>query len=190
MTEIVYLHGFNSSPKSLKARETQDWLQQHAPNIGFHCPQLSSHPAQALQQAHDLLLTLPTDTLLIGSSLGGLYAGVLATSLARKAVLINPTIQPHIDLQHFSREQHNPYTGETYTLNEEDINALITHQVSQPVLEHYWLIQGSQDEVLDWRIAARHFQGCRQTLFNGDDHRLQRWPECLPLLESFICSRR
>lgn len=185
MTDFVYLHGFNSSPKSLKAQETANWLQQHAPEIRFHCPQLSAHPRQALQQARELVESLPADTLLIGSSLGGFYAHWLATTLKRQAVLINPTIQPHLDLQHLPRAQQHPYTGEHYTLTDADIAALESHQVSSPDPQRYWLIQGSQDEVLDWRIAARHFQGCRQTLFSGDDHRLARWPECLPQLQAF-----
>ena len=92
MTEFVYLHGFNSSPHSLKAQETRDWLARHAPSARFHCPRLSPHPAQALAAAHDLVAALPADTLLIGSSLGGFYAAWLADTLKRKAVLINPAV--------------------------------------------------------------------------------------------------
>lgn len=185
MTEFVYLHGFNSSPHSLKAQETRDWLARHAPSARFHCPRLSPHPAQALATAHDLVAALPADTLLIGSSLGGFYAAWLADTLKRKAVLINPAVLPHLELQRFAGEQRNPYSDEIYTLTAADFDALAAHQVPHPDPARYWLIQGSRDEVLDWRVAARHFQGCRQTLFNGDDHRLSRWPECLPLLDTF-----
>jgi predicted esterase YcpF (UPF0227 family) len=66
---IIYLHGFNSSPQSLKAQETARWLQQHAPDVTLHCPQLSPHPAKPLPRQKPLL-SLPADTALIGSSLG------------------------------------------------------------------------------------------------------------------------
>jgi hypothetical protein len=67
---IIYLHGFNSGPQSLKAQETARWLAATRTGRQLHCPQLSSHPAQAIAQAEALLLSLPADTALIGSSLG------------------------------------------------------------------------------------------------------------------------
>lgn len=185
MKQLVYLHGFNSGPQSLKAEETRDWLARHAPHTGFHCPQLSVHPAIALDQAHRLVAGLPADTLLVGSSLGGFYAAWLAQTLGRRAVLINPTVQPHLDLAQFPREQVHPYTGEHYLLDDADVATLAGHRLARPDPARFWLVLGSADEVLDWRLSARLFQGCRQTLFNGDDHRLTRWPECLPHLAAF-----
>jgi hypothetical protein len=152
---------------------------------GFHCPQLSPHPQQALDQAQQLIASLPTETLLIGSSLGGFYAAWLADKLKRKAVLINPVVRPHVELQHYAGAQRHPYSGESYRLDRQDFNALEAHQLPHPDPARYWVILGTQDEVLDWRLAAIHFRQCRQTLFNGDDHRLAHWPECLPLLAAF-----
>lgn len=190
MTDYLYLHGFNSSPQSLKARETADWLRQHAPDSRFHCPALSVHPALALQQAHDLIAGLPADTLLIGSSLGGFYAAWLAQQMDRRAVLINPAIEPHLDLARLPREQTNPYSGEHYRLDDADMAALLAHRLQRPDPERFWVVLGSADEVLDWRSAARHFPGSRLTVYNGDDHRLQRWPECLPHLPAFAVPTR
>ncbi|MBV8049364.1 MAG: hypothetical protein JO171_19605 [Paludibacterium sp.] len=190
MTDYLYLHGFNSSPQSLKARETADWLGKHAPDSRFHCPALSVHPGEAIAQSQALIAALPQDTLLIGSSLGGFYAAWLAQTLDRRAVLINPAIEPHLDLARLPAEQTNPYTGEHYRLDEADMAALMAHRLPQPDQDRFWLVLGSADEVLDWRRAARHFHGCRQTVFNGDDHRLQRWPECLPALPAFAATSR
>ncbi|WP_293760489.1 YqiA/YcfP family alpha/beta fold hydrolase [uncultured Aquitalea sp.] len=177
---IVYLHGFNSGPKSLKAHETADYLRRHHPDCEFHCPQLSPHPAEAAHQAETLLQGLPKDTLLIGSSLGGFYATHLAEKLGLRAALINPAVTPHADLSRFLGPQVNPYTGEAYTLSEADMAALMALRVSHPSARRYWLYLGTRDEVLDWKAAARHYRNNHQTVFNGDDHRLARWPECLP----------
>ena len=182
MTDIVYLHGFNSSPHSLKARETADWLQAHAPDIRLHCPQLPVHPARALDCALTLIRSLPEDTLLVGSSLGGFYATWLAETCARRAVLINPAVEAPALLRTLPARQRHPFTGEDYTLDAADFATLEAHQVLRPDPARYWLILGSADEVLDWKAAARRFAGARLTLFNGDDHRLARWPECLPAL--------
>lgn len=190
MTDYLYLHGFNSSPQSLKARETAEWLGAHQPESRFHCPSLPVRPAQALNEIRALIAGLPEDTLLIGSSLGGFYAAWLAQSMNRRAVLINPAVEPHLDLLRLPRDQIHPSTGEHYRLEEQDLETLLAHRLSRPDPERFWLILGSADEVLDWRRAARLFSGCRQTVFNGDDHRLQRWPECLPYLPRFAEQQR
>lgn len=177
---ILYLHGFNSGPQSLKANETAAWLREHAPDIQLHCPRLSPHPAQAIVQADQLLASLPAQTLLIGSSLGGFYATWLAERRQRPAALINPAIRPDLDLARFIGEQTNPYTGEVYTLGMDDMQALQAQ--CQPTIspDRYWLLLGTCDEVLDWRVASRFYRQSRQTVFNGDDHRLGNWPRILP----------
>lgn len=188
MTDIVYLHGFNSSPQSLKARETADWLLTHAPDIRLHCPQLPPHPALALKTAHALVRSLPEDTLLVGSSLGGFYATWLAETCNRRAVLVNPAVEAPRLLRTLPASQHHPYTGEDYTLDETDFTELEAHQIQHPDPARFWVILGSADEVLDWRVAMRHFAGAALTVFNGDDHRLARWPECLPSLSALARS--
>jgi len=180
--DILYLHGFNSSPQSLKAQETTTWLSQHAPHARLHCPRLSPHPAEAIVQAEALLQTLPDSCWLIGSSLGGYYATWLAEKYQRKAALINPAVSPFRDLQHYLGAQTNPYTGERYTLGEDDMQALLDLRPGKLQHGQYWLWLGSADEVLDWKEAARCYHGHRQSVLNGDDHRLKRWLECLPPL--------
>lgn len=185
MPHIVYLHGFNSSEQSAKAHETGAFLGERGLAAQFHCPRLPPHPADAIAAATALLQTLPADTLLIGSSLGGFYASWLAEALDLRAVLINPAIYPDRSLAGFLGPQTNPYTGEQYTLDEADLTALRRLHVGRPTPERYWLVLGTADEVLDWREAAHHYRGARQTVFNGDDHRLARWTECLPGVLAF-----
>jgi len=94
-------------------------------------------------------------------------------------------VVPDLDLAPYAGEQTNPYTGERYVLTQGDLHTLHERHVATPGAHRYWLILGTHDEVLDWRIAARHYRGARQTIFGADDHRLTRWPECLPQLLSF-----
>jgi predicted esterase YcpF (UPF0227 family) len=180
MTDFLYLHGFNSGPGSAKARETQAFLAGHGLAERFHCPQLSPYPGEALQQAQELLDTLPADTVLIGSSLGGFYATWLAERNNKRAVLINPSVYPFQRHDVLTVEQVHPYTGQRYRLTANDLALLKRHFIERPDVTRYWLLLGSQDETLDWKEAARHYAGCRTIVFNGDDHRLARWPECLP----------
>ena len=48
MPTLLYLHGFNSSPQSKKALETQRWCTENAPQIKFVCPALPPFANQAM----------------------------------------------------------------------------------------------------------------------------------------------
>ena len=180
MTHYLYLHGFQSGPQSLKARETQAYLHAIAPAAGFSSPQLSPYPAQAIAQVAALIDSIEQPLVLIGSSLGGYYATCLAERFGLPAVLINPAIRPEADLARFMGPLHNPYTGEHYTLGPQHMDELIALRPARLHAANYWLVLGTADEVLDWREAVRHYAGARTTVLNGDDHRLQGWPQCLP----------
>ena len=52
---ILYIHGFNSSPLSLKAEQTRKYLAKNFPEVGFFCPQLATTPMQAIAQLELLL---------------------------------------------------------------------------------------------------------------------------------------
>lgn len=190
MAHWLYLHGFKSGPGSLKVTETRGFLARHAPGTELLCPALSPHPAEALAQAERVLAGLTEPPLLIGSSLGGFYATALAERHGLPAVLINPSVRPFERFDAFYGEHENPYSGERFTLGEADRAALEAMYVAHPNPAHYWLVLGSADEVLDWRLAARHFAGARQTVLNHDDHRLARWPQRLPELARFAAGHQ
>jgi predicted esterase YcpF (UPF0227 family) len=55
MPDLIYIHGFLSSPLSYKARQTAQWLAEHRPDIRYHCPHLSPYP-RATQQVLEALV--------------------------------------------------------------------------------------------------------------------------------------
>lgn len=181
----LYLHGFQSGPQSLKTRETEAYLQQHEPATQCLCPQLSPYPARAIAQLQQLVEQWQP-TMLIGSSLGGFYATHLAERYRLPAVLVNPSVWPERSLASWLGPLHNPYSGEDYVLGTEHMAELTAIRPATLHPERYWLLLGTADEVLDWRVAARHYAGARQTILGGDDHRLQRWPQQLPQLAGFV----
>jgi predicted esterase YcpF (UPF0227 family) len=107
---ILYLHGFRSSPASLKARLLADYFAAQGRTAEFICPQLPASPAQAIALAQRLIdqhLDQNVDQSsieklsLIGSSLGGFYATYLAEKNNCKAVLINPAVTPPRELEKY-----------------------------------------------------------------------------------------
>src|SRR3990167_5062606 len=94
MTSILYIHGLNSSPASLKALMLQAAMQRMGLAAQFQVPDLHHHPQQAMAQLEAAVAQLGRP-LLVGSSLGGYYATHLAERHGLKALLVNPAVSPH-----------------------------------------------------------------------------------------------
>ena len=89
---ILYLHGLNSSPTSLKASLLVRAIAQMGLADRLRVPALHHHPRQAIAQLERLILELDRP-LLVGSSLGGYYATHLAERHGLRALLINPAVR-------------------------------------------------------------------------------------------------
>src|SRR5574340_1578372 len=116
---IVYLHGFNSTPASGKAR----LLGEHMAHIGrqadYLCPALPSSPRDAIAHVEaELAQRRPASVTLVGSSLGGFYATYLAERHGWKAVLVNPAVHAHVLMRGAIGLQTNWHTGEKWLFTE------------------------------------------------------------------------
>lgn len=170
---LVYLHGFNSSPRSHKASLLGAYCAHQHPSIRYWVPRLSPYPQAAIEQISARLAFYQAEYRigLIGSSLGGFYATWLAEQLNCRAVLINPAVNPDVLLMDYLGEQLNPYTQESYVLKREHMQQLAELKVPslrQP--ENLWLLQQKGDEVLDYRQAVAAYKNSKQTLEEGGDH--------------------
>lgn len=188
-THLLYLHGFRSSPLSFKAQRLASWLARHRPGVQWDCPQLPPAPQQAIELAGARIAGWPRETTaLVGSSLGGFYASVLAERLDCKAVLLNPAVEPARDLAHFIGEQtayHDP--SQHFTFSQADADALRMLRPSaltRPA--RYFAIIAKGDEVLDWREMSARYAGCRIKLLEGSDHALSDFDHHLPDLLDFL----
>ncbi|USD64899.1 esterase YqiA [Vibrio sp. SCSIO 43136] len=170
---LLYIHGFNSSPKSMKANLMRDYIAQHRPDIRIEIPQMACFPEQAAQQLLDLVKQYQADYRigLVGSSLGGYLSTWLNHQFGFKAVLVNPAVKPYELLVDYLGEQTNPYTGQEYMLESKHIDqlkALDTPKLNR--VEDFWLLQQTEDEVLDYRQAVTKYQGAKQSVEQGGDH--------------------
>jgi len=169
---FIYLHGFNSSPASFKARLLRDRLQALGRGNEFLAPALSHDPRIAMETMERELACLdPARVVLVGSSLGGHYATWLAERYGVRAVLINPAIRPHLLLADRLGPQTNIHTGEAYALTAAHLDALAAQDVeaiTRP--ERYLLIVAMGDEVLDSRVALEKFRHASRIVHPGGDH--------------------
>jgi predicted esterase YcpF (UPF0227 family) len=177
----VYLHGFISSPASRKAVMLGDYLRPVA-GLEYRVPALHHRPALALQQVAQACAGVPPGELtLVGSSLGGFYATVMAERLGCRAALLNPAVHPHRHFPRYLGAQRNLYTGEAFELTWEHVNelhAMDVERITRP--ERYWLFVETGDEVLDYREAVAFYAGALQEVVRGGDHSLTSFPEHVP----------
>jgi predicted esterase YcpF (UPF0227 family) len=184
---ILYLHGFRSSPSSMKARVVGERMAALGLADQLICPQLPASPKQAMALALSLIDGIPAAQLsIIGSSLGGYYATWLAERLGCRAVLLNPAIVPRVNLdQHVgvTTQFHSDQPFEFKREYIDELRALEVPQISRP--ERYFLIAASGDEVLDYRDMVTHYQGARQHIIDGSDHAISEFPHYLDAVLAF-----
>lgn len=182
LATLVYLHGFNSSPQSHKAKRLGDYLAERGLAARYICPALSPDADIAIGQIEKLLVP---GACLVGSSLGGYYATCLAEKHGIRAVLINPAITPHAGLRAYLGEQKNLHTGERYELTEAHLEAWKRLYVPQITPRRYLLLVETGDEVLDYREAVARYAGAEHIVVPGGDHSLQSFPQQLPRILAF-----
>jgi hypothetical protein len=169
---IVYLHGFNSSPASGKAKALGDYLAGIGRLAEYYCPALPNSPREAIAKVESTLARSRAGAVtLVGSSLGGFYATHLAEKHGWKAVLVNPAVHAHKLLRDSLGTQTNWHTGEKWVLTEShlaELAAMDAVAISHP--ERYLLLSQTGDEVLDYRDAVAYYAGARQIVEDGGDH--------------------
>ncbi|MGL1958724.1 MAG: esterase YqiA [Colwellia sp.] len=191
---ILYIHGFNSSPLSTKAEQTKNFLIENYPTIGFFCPQLASSPDAAIAQLTKIIAEnnhSTTQWLLMGSSLGGYFSCYLAEKYHLSAVLINPAIKPFELLEDYIGEQINPYTHEVYQVTNEHMLQLKAIEQIAPTVTHYrkknYLVMvQTGDEVLDYQQAVEKYKYCQLIVQEGGDHSFVGFNQQLPIIAEFF----
>lgn len=169
---LLSLHGFHSSPASLKAQQMAEYVAKHHPDITFICPQLSAFPEQMWQQVSTIFEQYPQHQIgVVGSSLGGFLATQAVQSYAVKAVLVNPAVTPYVLLTQYQGLQKHPYLNQEYLIDADymqQLKALNVETLAAP--ENIWVLQQKGDEVLDYRDALLKYQACKVTCEDGGDH--------------------
>jgi predicted esterase YcpF (UPF0227 family) len=167
---LLYIHGFNSSPASLKAQLLKQRLEALGRGAEFSAPVLPHRPAEAAALLVALVARHP-GAAAVGSSLGGYYATYLAEHHGVRAVLVNPAVRPYELLRPALGVQKNLHTGAEYEFTPghlDELAALEVPAITRP--ERYLLMVETGDEVLDYRQAVARYRGCRQLVIEGGDH--------------------
>lgn len=184
---ILYLHGFRSSPQSMKARLMAALFAQTEHR--FVCPQLPASPALAIEIGCEFIDDrgdAARDWAVIGSSLGGYYATHLAERYGCRAALLNPAIRPDLDLGAHVGLLTSFHSDEPFEFKPEyldELAALRVARITRP--ERYFLLAATGDEVLDWRQMRDHYALAQQHIIEGSDHAISEFAEYVDAVASF-----
>jgi predicted esterase YcpF (UPF0227 family) len=164
-------------------------MATHRPDVRWWCPQLPPSPREAMQLVADGVAEWPRDRMaVVGSSLGGFYATVLAERTGCPAVLLNPAIEPARDLRGYIGETKAWHSDDHFFFQASFIDELVAlHPAAITRPERYYAIIAKGDEVLDWREMTARYAGCRIKLLEGGDHALSDFADAhLPDVVHFL----
>ena len=164
-------------------------VAQLQPPPHWWCPQLPPSPQEAMDLIRQGVAHWPVDRMaVIGSSLGGFYAHVLARQLGCRVVLLNPAVDPARDLASQIGEHpawHDP--GQRLHFAPRHIEELrvlqaAAHRLRAPTLA----VVAKGDEVLDWREMLAAYGQDRVRLIEGSDHAISDFEDHLPEVMAFL----
>ena len=195
-THLLYLHGFRSSPQSMKAQKVAARVQAQHPGVTWWCPQLPPSPAEAMAQLEQGVADWPNASMaVVGSSLGGFYARWLGLRLNCRAALLNPAVFPARDLAKYIGEQtswHDPHERfffqpkfvDQLRAMETEIAERAARQAASP--ETLFAIVAQGDELLDWREMLAFCAGGQTLLLPGSDHAISDFDQHIDALFEFL----
>ncbi len=189
ISHLLYLHGFRSSPRSIKAQKVAARVRERHPQVHWWCPQLPASPRLAMDSIMQGIAGWPRDAMaVVGSSLGGFYATVVAEVAGCRAVLLNPAIDPARDLARHIGEQtawHDP--AERFFFDAAYVQELREMQPGPiTAAARYFAVIAKGDEVLDWREMSARYPGAKIKLLEGGDHALGDFDEHIGEVFDFL----
>lgn len=167
----------------------QAWLAEHHPALTWWCPQLPPSPAQAIAQLAAGTAGWPrATTAVVGSSLGGFYATVMAQRHGWRCVVINPAVNPARDLAAHIGETtafHDP--SQRLQFDASFIDELARLAPAEPLdLQRTLAVIATGDEVLDWHEMHARYEGAHRRVVEGSDHALSDFADHLPAITAFL----
>ncbi|MDX1295543.1 MAG: YqiA/YcfP family alpha/beta fold hydrolase [Sulfurimonadaceae bacterium] len=182
---MLYIHGFGSCGDSNKTR----LLKSHFGEENVLAPDVPVAPEEAMEFLGKLIQENDI-TMLIGSSLGGFYATALSNQFSIDAVLINPSCHPYRTLAPYIGENDYWCNDETFEWKGEYLMQLarIAENMQLPDTELMVLLQ-TDDEVLDYTVAADIYKEYFVIIEEGGNHRFENLDDYLVRIESFYKNR-
>jgi len=152
--KIIYLHGFNSDGNGRTAQKLKEIYKKNilTPSYDY------SNADKGFKYINNLILeTFKKDpeVILVGTSLGGFWANILAEKYDLKCVLINPSLNPSKSLKKYLGENKNFSNNKIIDFTEANANSYRKYE--KPVNKNIFRITllGENDKVIDQDLIKK-----------------------------------
>lgn len=185
MTRFVYIHGFASAFEATNSKVRE--LEKLGEVVGFDY----DSTARRDEILHRAFTEVDwTDSVPVGTSLGGYFAATVGCLLSRPAVAINPSVDPYVTLGLKLGKHANFVTG---VVEELGAHAVQSYQGFElPVVCHRFLplvLLDLGDEVLNARATEKLFSGLAPVrAWEDGSHRFEHMAEALPVIRGYLNS--
>lgn len=187
---IIYIHGFASVGPSAKTEA----IGAAFPDATIHTPTLAFDPEASIAILNDLIQELGNrrDTeqiILIGTSLGGLYAGVLSNIFYIPAILVNPLVDMDSTNAITVGQYKNYTTGEVIDVTPDHIAYLrkLTNMIADIDQSMISVYVSGDDEVIDHTYAIRMFPFTNDKhIFTAGGHRFEQIDRIFPSITKWL----
>ena len=186
--KIIYLHGFNSSSNSKKAKIFKNSKFVVSSGIKVFFPDLPVSPKEAIKNILGLAKSCDFKVSLIGSSLGGFYSTYIADTYNLKSININPVVPNHLkDMKDLIGNHQNYHSDESYLFSEdmyEYLHKIKIKKLKYP-LNHLSLIQ-LEDEVLNHFKTLSYYKNSNLCVEKDGSHEYKEFEKKIPLILDFL----
>ena len=191
MAKILYLHGFASSADSTKALQLREYINHNYSKTEIMIPNIENNIADAAQQINNLIKDF-SPSALIGSSLGGFYATYFSKKYNLKCVGINPAVIPPAEMSEYLGENKNYSTGEKFIIDQAQLDLLEKMGRETQVIKYpknFMILLQSNDEMLDYKVAANFYQGAIIDVTFGGNHSFENFEAYFKKIKIFLDMR-
>ncbi|HAW45259.1 MAG TPA: hypothetical protein DCW60_02800 [Sutterella sp.] len=181
---LIYLHGLASSPKSAKGQILEAFAKEKG--FAFEAPDLNFEPKRVRNILDALVKDIdPSQTVFVGSSLGGFYATYVCETCGARGILLNPACEPWATIEAHVGERLQGPEGEIEIQASfgEDLRDMALVPTSSG---RYFVMLSTGDEVLDWHDALRKYARFATHVIEGETHRIDGFAKYLTIIEQFI----
>lgn len=176
---ILYIHGFRTTTNSHKSKLLKKQYKKDI-FLADHPPQ----PKKAIKYLEEIIKS-KNITAIIASSIGGFYATYLSEKYNLKTILINPSVKPYnTTIRYVGVNTTDNNTK--FTWKKKHLSDLKEFKVSSINIENYFVFLQKGDDVLDYEIALKRYNGSRFIIEEDGTHRFEKFERHFDKINRFI----
>lgn len=188
MTLYVYIHGFNSAFTTENPKIAELDTIGDVTGVTYDTFAPAFEIKKSLDSAiSDIILTTDHDIVLVGTSLGGYWAAVMADQFGLPSVLINPSVEPMTTLPSYVGKTFTNYiTGETKTFS-----GSIPGSYNMAIYDLDFafaplvLLDAADDVIPADKTAALLAAKAMITTYPGGSHKFDHMADSLPAIATY-----